>query len=193
MATNRIFSVFSGRTQPGQVLRKILIFTSWLPAVIFFNGNVGQIATINGESMYPYLNTSYNESLSRDKCWVNKLNPAGNLNRGMLVTFRSPSNPEFMAVKRVIAIEGDRVFPRAPYPAPVVDIPAGHVWVEGDNRDGKKTLDSNHYGPISASLIQGKVTHVIWPWKSFGAVRWWEFKARTRVIQGRRENAFHFG
>lgn len=78
MATNKAFSVFS---------RKLLLYASWVPAVIFFNGNVGELMVVNGASMYPYLNTNYNESLSRDFCWVNKLDPAGNLSRGMLVSF----------------------------------------------------------------------------------------------------------
>lgn len=97
-----------------------------------------------------------------------------------------------LAIKRVIGLPGDKVYTRAPYPYPIAEVPAGHVWVEGDNRDGTKSLDSNYYGPISMSLITGRVTHVLWPWKSFGAVRWWEFKGRTRVIRGRREDAPHF-
>jgi inner membrane protease subunit 2 len=50
-------------------------------------------------------------------------------------------------------------------------------------------LDSNYYGPISISLVTGKVTHVLLPWRSCGPIRWWEFKGKTKVIQGRRENA----
>ncbi|EHL02227.1 hypothetical protein M7I_1821 [Glarea lozoyensis 74030] len=37
--------------------------------------------------MYPYLNTSYNESRKKDLCWVNKWNPGTGLERGMLVSF----------------------------------------------------------------------------------------------------------
>lgn len=98
---------------------------------------------------------------------------------------RSPTHPEKLAVKRVIGLEGDTVQTKAPYPIPLAEVPVGHVWVEGDNRDGRKTLDSNYYGPISMGLISGKVTHVLWPWKSCGAIRWWEFKGRTRVIRRR--------
>jgi inner membrane protease subunit 2 len=105
---------------------------------------------------------------------------------------RSPYHPEVTSVKRIIALEGDTVYTRAPYPFPTAVVPLNHVWVEGDNRDGSKTLDSNYYGPIAMPLIQGKVTHVLWPWNSFGSVRWWEFKGRTRVIKGRREDAPHF-
>ena len=46
-------------------------------------------------------------------------------------------------------------------------MPAGHVWVEGDNVDPRKTHDSNHFGPISRNLISGQVRAVVWPY-----VRW---------------------
>ena len=102
---------------------------------------------------------------------------------------RSPNHPEVTAIKRVIALEGDRVYTRAPCPVPVVQVPANHVWVEGDNKDGRKSLDSNHYGPIPLNLISGRVTHILMPWNSSGRIRWEDFKARTRVIKGKREDA----
>ncbi|KAG9233674.1 peptidase S24/S26A/S26B/S26C [Amylocarpus encephaloides] len=193
MVFHRSFPIFCRFTQHVPFIRKtgrnLFIFASWIPALIFFNDNVGEVTKITGQSMYPYLNTTYSESGSKDLCWVNKWGAQENLERGMLVSFWSPANPEVLAVKRIIALEGDKVFPRPPYPAPVAAIPAGHVWVEGDNRDGRKTLDSNYYGPISISLLQGKVTHVLWPWASAGAIRWREFRGRTNVIRGRKEDA----
>ncbi|KUJ14407.1 LexA/Signal peptidase [Mollisia scopiformis] len=167
----------------------LFTIATWIPAVIFFNGHVGEVTWINGSSMYPFLNSSYDESLEKDVCWTNKWSPITGLRRGMIVSFRSPSNPETVSIKRIIAVEGDLVFTRAPYPLPTVRIPVNHVWVEGDNKDTNKTLDSNTYGPIPVSLIQGKVTHVLWPWKSFGPIRWQEFRSRARVIKGRPENA----
>lgn len=182
--------------------------------------------------MYPFLNTGYNESLTRDVCLVDKRRKGRDLERGMLVSFRwvlflslsifsflifqsaylgiqmqearskiqnikhkaqadfsshkkrSPYHPETLAIKRIIALPGDRVYTHAPYPYPYADIPAGHVWVEGDNADARKTLDSNHYGPIAINLITGKLTHVLWPWGSRGRVRWEQWKGRTRVVKG---------
>ncbi|PQE22911.1 mitochondrial inner membrane protease subunit 2 protein [Rutstroemia sp. NJR-2017a BBW] len=72
----------------------------------------------------------------------------------------------------------------APYPYPYADVPAGHVWLEGDNAGPNKSLDSNHYGPISMSLITGQLKYIVWPRSSFGHIRWWEFKGKTRVIKG---------
>lgn len=102
---------------------------------------------------------------------------------------RSPNNPETTSIKRIIALEGDTVYTRAPYPYPTATIPRNHVWVEGDNRDGMKTLDSHHYGPVTKALVLGTVTHVVWPWKSAGAVEWWKWKGKTRVLEGRTERA----
>lgn len=42
-------------------------------------------------------------------------------------------------------------------------VPWNHVWVEGDAEDPNKSLDSNSYGPISVSLIQGRVSAVLFP------------------------------
>lgn len=39
---------------------------------------------------------------------------------------------------------------------PIV-LPYNHIWLEGDNPDPTKTLDSHTYGPISMSMITGKV------------------------------------
>ncbi|TGO46334.1 hypothetical protein BOTNAR_0595g00060 [Botryotinia narcissicola] len=161
-----------------------LIIASWIPASIFFQDHIAELHIINGASMYPFLNTGYNESLTRDVCLVDKRRKGRDLERGMLVSFRSPYHPETLAIKRIIALPGDRVYTHAPYPYPYADIPAGHVWVEGDNADARKTLDSNHYGPIAINLITGKLTHVLWPWGSRGRVRWEQWKGRTKVVKG---------
>ena len=60
---------------------------------------------------------------------------------------------------------------RPPYPHKLVEVPEGHVWVEGD---GDKTKDSNSYGPISSRLITGRITHILFPWNRAGRVRWWD-------------------
>lgn len=82
--------------------------------------------------------------------------------RGDVVIYKSPVDPQMSCVKRVIAIEGDRIKPREMDLNPfyneigslsqnseTVTIPQGHCWVEGDNANYSK--DSNNYGPVSAS------------------------------------------
>lgn len=59
---------------------------------------------------------------------------------------RSPLDPETVAIKRVIALEGDVVKTRKPYPIEIVTVPEGQVWVEGD--EGFHSIDSNCYGPV---------------------------------------------
>lgn len=86
---------------------------------------------------------------------------------------RSPTHPEVVAVKRVVALEGDLVKTKAPYPISTVKIPPGHIWVEGDGPPGS-SLDSNTYGPVSKRLLTGRVTHIVYPFRKFGPVKWWE-------------------
>lgn len=63
-------------------------FITWVPAIIFFNEHVGEVTWINGPSMYPFLNTNFNEELSRDLCWTSKRSPTTNLKRGMVISLR---------------------------------------------------------------------------------------------------------
>jgi inner membrane protease subunit 2 len=71
----------------------LFAIVTWTPAIIFFNEHVGEVGIINGPSMYPYLNTNYNESTAKDICWINKYTPTSNLQRGMIVAFRYISLP----------------------------------------------------------------------------------------------------
>ena len=71
-----------------------------------------------------------------------------------------------MVIKRVIALEGDTVITKSPYPFPKETVPVGHVWVEGEHPEGTRhSNDSNLYGPVSlysasvAVSISGKNTN----------------------------------
>lgn len=187
---NRIASMFTVSKLKSQAYGSFIVI-SWIPALIFFNTHVAEVQFVNGSSMYPYLNEDHNESLNMTCCLTSKWKPSNNLERGMLVSFWSPCNPNALAIKRVIGLEGDTVYTRSPYPYPTAVVPKNHIWVEGDNADPNKTLDSNTYGPIALPLIQGKITHLL-SRKNFGAIPWREFKGRTRVIQGRKEDAPRF-
>lgn len=46
---------------------------------------------------------------------------------------------------------------------PTQIVPFNHVWLEGDVEDPRKSLDSNAYGPVSISLISGRVVAVLSP------------------------------
>jgi inner membrane protease subunit 2 len=82
--------------------------------------------------------------------------------RGEVVIYRSPTDPQKTCIKRVLAIEGDRIIPRRNDiyyytdknedlfqndDLKEVTIPRGYCWVEGDNAAHSK--DSNSYGAVS--------------------------------------------
>ena len=97
--------------------------------------------------------------------------------RNHLTSLRSPVHPEVVAVKRVVALEGDVVRTKKPYPISTIQVPPNHVWIEGDGPAGS-SLDSNTYGPVSKRLLTGRVTHVVYPFRKMGQVRWWEHERR---------------
>nr|XP_009401843.1 PREDICTED: mitochondrial inner membrane protease subunit 2-like isoform X3 [Musa acuminata subsp. malaccensis] len=78
---------------------------------------------------------------------------------GDVITFKSPTDHKQNFVKRLIALPGDWV--QVPESSEILKIPEGHCWVEGDN--AACSLDSRSFGFVPLGLIQGRVTHVIWP------------------------------
>jgi len=80
-----------------------------------------------------------------------------NIQRGDVIVAISPNNPQHLICKRIIGLSGDPIF--------VNDrkliIPAGHIWVQGDNLNNSS--DSRMYGPLPIALIKGKVIAKIWP------------------------------
>ena len=97
--------------------------------------------------------------------------------RGDVIVFRHPAGAD-LTVKRVIAIAGDLIDtvdgrvriagqplaePYAPGSAgsiPAQLVPAGHLFVMGDNRGD--SWDSRHWGPLPARLIVGRARLVLW-------------------------------
>lgn len=117
------------------------------------------------------------------------------IRRGDVVVFWKPNDPEKLGVKRVVATEGDSVIRdlrrvgrenshahelgMAEVP-PVLQVPLGHIWIEGDN--WRKSLDSNDFGPISLSLVVGRAERILWPWFRFGDIPQAPEKDRSRTI-----------
>ena len=87
-------------------------------------------------------------------------------------------------MKRIIALEGDTVYTKPPYPFTREVVPAGHIWVEGDHPEAGKNYDSNWYGPVSKSLVVGAVGGVVWPVSRAGRIRWQDWRGSPRVVQG---------
>ncbi|KAI1006297.1 hypothetical protein K3495_g1927 [Podosphaera aphanis] len=193
MTSFRLFSKYASFSKAGRYLRDFaywpFIVLTWLPGIIFFKGHIGEVTSITGESMHPLFNPNINKNLKRDLCWTKKWDPTAKLKRGTVVSLRNPLNPEILQIKRIIALEGDTVSTRKPCPTPAVKVPRNHVWVEGDNEDATKTLDSNTYGPIPVNLIQGIITHILLPLGRCGQVVHSNPKCESRVIEGQKEDA----
>ncbi|KAL1963056.1 hypothetical protein VTN77DRAFT_8702 [Rasamsonia byssochlamydoides] len=180
---NRFRARYSALPAPvRRTFRVLRILAPVVPIGIFFSEHVLQVMWVRGPSMTPYLNEDYAEMQTRSDMVLVNMWPWGwgwpwqrrrRLERGMVVTFRSPANPSHIAIKRVIALPGDRVITREPCPKPSQIVPFNHVWLEGDVDDPRKSLDSNTYGPVSISLITGRVIAVLWP--RMRLLKWWEW------------------
>ncbi|KAJ5153454.1 uncharacterized protein N7482_009932 [Penicillium canariense] len=161
-----------------------------IPISLFFSEHVMQIMWVKGPSMTPYLNEDYDQmhtksdmvlvnmwSLHRILPWKRQTR----LERGMVVTFRSPANSSHIAIKRVVGLPGDRITTREPCLKSTQIVPFNHVWLEGDAADPRRSLDSNTYGPVSISLITGRVVGVLGP-----RMRWLDW---TQWESGKVEDA----
>ncbi|MDA8443210.1 MAG: signal peptidase I [Peptococcaceae bacterium] len=102
-------------------------------------------------------------------------------NRGDVMVFQYPKDPERILIKRVIGLEGEKVEIknnqllvndqpiREPYlkernitPFPVQYIPQGQILVLGDNRN--KSKDSRDWGLLPKQYLLGKAFYVYWPY-----------------------------
>lgn len=125
-----------------------------------------------------------------DRVLVNKLNRG--VHRGDVIVFKRPPGEEAAAIKdlikRVIALPGETVSAKdgklyvngrllpEPYLQPgtptvmerPVTVPAGHVWVMGDNRT--QSRDSRFFGPILKSSIIGHAFIRVWPPNRVGSL-----------------------
>uniref|UniRef100_R7W5W1 Mitochondrial inner membrane protease subunit 2 n=1 Tax=Aegilops tauschii TaxID=37682 RepID=R7W5W1_AEGTA len=120
------------------------------------------VAAVRGASMHPTFEGR------TGKPHLSPLRPrATDTTRRILVRFltvagvsaRTPVDHQRKAIKRVIGLPGDWI--SVPETKEIRKIPEGHCWVEGDN--GSVSRDSRTYGPVPLGLVQGRVTHVVWP------------------------------
>jgi signal peptidase I len=124
--------------------------------------------------------------LEGDRVLVNKVGyHLHDIHRGDVVVFRKPPNlnvNEDDLIKRVIGLPGETVEGRdgkvyvngaplqEPYVEPLchgtgefpkVTVPAGKLWVMGDNRCNSS--DSRVFGPIDQHLVVGRAFVLAWP------------------------------
>jgi len=161
-------------------LRDLLISAAASVLIITF---LYQPVRVEGTSMLPRLE-------DRDRLFINKfVYHIAAIERGDVVVFRYPRDPEKSYIKRVIALPGDtlrvdhgRVYLNGnllhePYvPAEYRDsrslaemvIPAESYFMMGDHRS--ISSDSRDFGPVDRSLIYGKAVFVYWPARDVGVV-----------------------
>jgi len=176
-------SVSRVSSPPRVALRLGVFVLAWFPAFIYFNDHVAQIMWVGGPSMTPFLNTHFHASTQRSVILASMSKPYQNLHRGSVIAFYAPHDPNKMAIKRIVALEGDVVETKGGYPYKTQVVPQGHVWVEGDNLEARYSYDSNSYGPIAMSLITAKVVAAIWP--SWAWIRWQDWQGSPRVKEGK--------
>lgn len=118
-----------------------------------------------GPSMIPTFNAV------GDIVLCDKLSPRLRLlKRGDVVVCKSPTNSGQTVCKRIIGMPGDALDGKHRQHSWLDQrvVPAGHVWLEGDNR--LNSMDSRNYGPIPFALVQSRVLLKLWPLHQAGLV-----------------------
>ncbi len=112
--------------------------------------------------------------------WERQLLPSRSIERGDLVVFKHPLEPERDFIKRVIGLPGETVELRQGYvwvdsqrldepyvnplyrdrqSRPAVRVPPGHYFVMGDHRNN--SADSREWGTVPQSVIKGRAFMVL--------------------------------
>ncbi len=170
-----------------RLLRDIILI---IAVFVLFGVFVAQPVVVEGTSMVPQLNNG-------ERLLVNKLVYYdiqkfhwGHIERGDIVVFWYPNDPNKSYVKRVIGLPGEDVEIRSggvfinglqlnePYldsqynqaspNSSAVTVNAHHYYVMGDNRDGSS--DSRIWGLVPEKYIYGKVFFRYWRLSNFGFV-----------------------
>lgn len=162
-------------------LRDLLVSIAASVLIITF---LYQPVKVEGTSMLPRLE-------DQDRLFINKfVYHFEKIERGDVVVFYYPRDPEKSYIKRVIALPGDELridrgsvfvngkaisepyVPRRYFDGRSVDrmvIPANEYFVMGDHRS--ISSDSRDFGPVERNLIYGKAAFVYWPTGKMGVVR----------------------
>lgn len=164
-------------------LETIVVALSIFVVVYLF---MAQPHEVKGSSMEP--NFHNNEYILTDKISYRFKTP----NRGDVIIFKAPTNPELDYIKRVIGLPSEKVkiekgkvyvndlplneeyldspttlFPSSTMKEGVdITISVGEYFVLGDNRG--HSSDSREFGPISSDLIIGRAFIRYWPLTAVG-------------------------
>ena len=142
-----------------------------------------ELYLVDGPSMRPTLQSA--ERLVVNKFIYRFREPQ----RGEILVFQYPRDPRRDFIKRVIAVPGDTIeikdgqvyvnsqLMNEPYilsktrgDYPLAEVPAGHIFVMGDNRPVSIDSRSTSVGCIAEENIIGKVFLRVFPVKSIGFI-----------------------
>jgi len=179
------------QTEPPASWRAILEIVQALALAIVIsvvlNLFVVQVTEVRQRSMEPTL-------LQNDRVLVSKVDyRVGAPAPCDIVVFNPPTDSAIPYVKRVIALAGEKVdlrdgkvlvngkardcaeaqgtsTPQAPRISYPFTVPAGNIWVMGDNRQASS--DSRSFGPVPIENVIGKVLVRFWP---FDRTRFFEW------------------
>jgi signal peptidase I len=169
------------RSGVGAWLRDLIISAGISVLIITF---LYQPVRVEGTSMLPRLE-------DHDRLFINKfVYHIESIQRGDIVVFHYPRDPEKSYIKRVIGLPGDRIsIERGRVRLNGVELNEGYVpdrfrdtrsmveivipddsyFVMGDHRS--ISSDSREFGPVERDLIYGKAVFVYWPARDAGVVR----------------------
>jgi signal peptidase I len=185
------------------VARKVFYFFNDLAITIVFAAAIFAVIYIllfrpfqvNGQSMYPTYH--HGEYVLTNLIALRFERPQ----RGDVVVFESPQNPDKDFIKRVIGVPGDKLLLKdgsfyingtkldeSGYlptgvktyggtflqEGKVVTIPPGHYFAVGDNRDFSS--DSREWGFVAENKVIGKSFFVYWPLDRINIVYGEEYK-----------------
>jgi len=143
-----------------------------------------QPVRVEGTSMMPSLDDQERIFINK---FVYRIEP---IQRGDIVVFRYPLDPQKSFIKRVIGLAGDHIriaegrvyvngktvvenyVPGAYQDGrsyPEIVVPNGSYFVLGDHRS--LSNDSRDFGPVDASYIYGKAVFGYWPVEKVGPLR----------------------
>ncbi len=143
-----------------------------------------QPVRVEGTSMVPMLQ-------DQDRLFINKVvYRVGEIQRGDVIVFHYPRDPEKSYIKRVVGLPGDQiriergcvflnghVLKEGYVPSryadersePELAIPANAYYVMGDHRS--ISSDSRDFGTVDRRFIYGRAAFVYWPMSEAGVVR----------------------
>lgn len=165
----------------GAWLRDLVISAGISILIITF---LYQPVRVEGTSMLPRLE-------DHDRLFINKfVYQIESIQRGDVVVFHYPRDPEKSYIKRVIGLPGDRIWIedgrvwlngsaltenyvpeqyRDSRSMPAMVVPPDTYFMMGDHRS--ISSDSREFGPVERSLVYGKAVFVYWPARDAGVVR----------------------